>query len=335
MSKEQRDLLKARLADLAYIHCNSKIDAHDFVMKKECFSAINKVRRNDDIVITKSDKGSGVVILNKSAYIKKMDNILLDETKFERIGPTSTCGTTTGVESRLQKRELELLKSKLIFERAYQEIRPTDSQRPLMYGLRKTYKLNVPFCSVLSMTSSAHHQLSEWLPSLLQPVLDRFTAQCIPDSFTFADYIRKLDGQTGSFMCSFSVSSLCTNVPLDETIKICVDALYDNLESQPCIPKEVFVELMHSATSTVELSFDNIIYRQIDGVAMGSPLGPALANIFFGYYEKRLFSEISKPAVYFRYVIGSFHFNTDQKIEFCNPMSQILIKLSGTVMFGI
>ena len=45
------------------------------------------------------------------------------------------------------------------------------------------------------------------------------------------------------------------------------------------------MELLHSATSTVEFSFGNTIYRQIDWVAMGSPLGPAIANIFVGYYE--------------------------------------------------
>ena len=101
-------------------------------------------------------------------------------------------------------------------------------------------------------------------------------------------------------MCSFDVSSLFTNVPLDKTIAICADTLYNIPDSQPCIRKEVFVELLPSATSTVEFSFDNTIYRQIDGVAMGLPLCPALANIFVGYYEEKLFSEISKPAVYFR-----------------------------------
>ena len=48
---------------------------------------------------------------------------------------------------------------------------------------------------------------------------------------------------------------------------------------------------MRSATSSVEFSFNNNMYKQTDGVAMGSPLGPSLANIFVGYYEEKLFSQ--------------------------------------------
>ena len=107
----------------------------------------------------------------------------------------------------------------------------------------------------------------------------------------FAKTMQNLDIDPNVFMCSFDVSSLFTNVPLDETIKICSEALYDQSNSRPVIPKDVFVELMKSATSSVEFSFNNTMYKQTDGVAMGSPLGPALANIFVGYYEEKLFSQ--------------------------------------------
>ena len=88
-----------------------------------------------------------------------------------------------------------------------------------------------------------------------------------------------------SILCSFDICSLFTNVPLAETIEICTKTLYDGHLPTPVIPKHVFIELMKTATTSVEFSFNNIMYRQINGVGMGSPLGSALENIFVGYYE--------------------------------------------------
>ena len=48
------------------------------------------------------------------------------------------------------------------------------------------------------------------------------------------------------------------------------------------------------------------MYRQINRVAIGSSLNPALDNIFAGFYEKKLFSQIAKPQVYFRYVDNTY-----------------------------
>ena len=48
------------------------------------------------------------------------------------------------------------------------------------------------------------------------------------------------------------------------------------------------------------------MYKQLDKVAMGGPLGPALANIFVGFHEGRLFDNTTKPGVYFRYVDDTY-----------------------------
>ena len=59
---------------------------------------------------------------------------------------------------------------------------------------------------------------------------------------------------------------------------------------------------MEMSTSSAEFSFNDIMHRQIDVVAMGSPLELALANIFVGYYETELFQTTSKPKMYYRYM---------------------------------
>ena len=232
-------------------------DSRDFTMHKECFRAINWLRKNDDIIITKPDKGSGVVLLNKSDYVDKMNDILNDQSKFKRLGTVSSNDNTASIVSRLQKRLLDLVKADLMPKWIYDAIRPTGSQRPRMYGLPKTHKEDTPLRSILSMTGSSHHELGKWLAGLLQPGLERFSSHCISDSLMFPKTMQNLHIDSNAFMCSFDVSSSFTKVPLDQTIKICSDALYDDSDLQPVIPRAVFVKSMKSATSSVEFSFDN------------------------------------------------------------------------------
>ena len=154
----------------------------------------------------------------------------------------------------------------------------------------------------------------------------------LSDSFTFVKEVRKFTFSPSSvFLCSFDISSLFTNVPLAETIEICADALYNDDSMAPSFPRNIFVELMQLATSSVEFSFNNNMHRQIDGVAMGSPLGPALANIFVGYQEAKLFNIAKRPLVYFRYVDDTFAvFNNE---EDCNNFFIQLNSLHPSLRF--
>jgi PHD/YefM family antitoxin component YafN of YafNO toxin-antitoxin module len=72
------------LKDIAYSGYRS-YNRPDFLFSKEEIKSLDNLRNDTNIVIVKPDKGNGVVILDKDDYNKKMEAILEDETKFERL----------------------------------------------------------------------------------------------------------------------------------------------------------------------------------------------------------------------------------------------------------
>lgn len=60
-------------------------------------------------------------------------------------------------------------------------------------------------------------------------------------------------------------------------------------------------------------NFNNVIYDQIDGVVIGSTLGPVIANIFVGFYENRLFENVQSHTLYYQYIDNTFALFGDEQ----------------------
>ena len=89
-----------------------------------------------------------------------------------------------------------------------------------------------------------------------------------------------------SFMVSYDVCSLFTNIPLNETIDIAVKLIVENKNDLKFSENEL-TKLFRLATSQIHFYFDGKIFDQVDGVAVGFPLGLALANLFVVYNEQK------------------------------------------------
>ena len=110
-------------------------------------------------------------------------------------------------------------------------------------------------------------------------------------------------------MHSFDIESLFTNIPLNETIDICLDKLFHNSNIFHNFTKKQFKTLLDLATKETYFIFKNNTFKQIDGVAMGNPLGPTLANIFMCHHEQQWLNKCPdtiKPQFYQRYIDDTF-----------------------------
>ena len=205
----------------------------------------------------------------------------------------------------------------------YKKLYPSSLQPGLFFGLAKLHKLcrdnwnaeSLPLRPVISNIGTATYQVSKYLANLLAPLAKgEYTIE------STKDFISKLKDKTVTSdykMVSFDVKSLFTNVPLDFTIKLILQRIYDDKLIDTKIKKEHMKELLDMCTKDIHFSCNNKIYKQTDGVAMGSPLGPVIANIFMVELEKVVMPWIEDDvALWFRYVDDTFTFVKKNEIEF-------------------
>ena len=165
-------------------------------------------------------------------------------------------------------------------------VKPVGTRPGIMYGNYKVHKRQVdgcpPFRPILSALKNPAYKLAKFLVPILNPLgKNEYT---VKDSFKFAEEICEPDPTLS--MGSLDVDLLFTNIPQDETIDICVNQLFENTDTVEGFTKSELKQLLSLATKESYFIFNGLLYKQIDGVAMGSPLGPSLANAFLSYHEK-------------------------------------------------
>ena len=267
--------------------------------------ALKSLQSNNSITILKKDKGKGSVILDKSLYVDKC-NALLNTPQFKQL----TSDPTRKYEGKIQ-RQLRKIKPHLTPSQ-YRKIYPTGSNPGRFYGTAKVHKLKendgvkeLTLRPIVSNIGSASYELAKFLANFLSPLsISEYTVKNTQEFITFT---KNVIVPTNYKLVSFDVTSLFTNVPLKETIDIILKRIYISKEIVTEIEKENLKKLLFSCTKEVHFSFNEKLYIQNDGVCMGSPLGPVLANIFMVELERTIIPVLS-DCVYCwkRYVDDTF-----------------------------
>ena len=307
----------------------------NFLCEEE-LTALENLSKDDSIVIARPDKGNGVVLMNKSEYKDKVKSILSDGSKFEMV-KGEIFKKILSEEDKLNKclrKTFNLLDENGRRPPAYYDLKASGSSLGVLYGLPKIHKRGAPIRPILSACGTPAYNLAKYLVPILSPLTkNQYT---IPSTLNFAKELVDLDLSSHSsevVFASFDVTSLFTNIPVQETIEIILnrlfqdnDFIFDNYECQSALNKCQLKELLQLASLDNHFLFDGEIYKQIDGVAMGSPLGPTLAMAFMCYMEELWLADCPlefKPLFYKRYVDDSFLIfkSRDQIEKFLNYLN--------------
>ena len=293
-----------------------KIKRHSMLNKNQ-IETLKNLSKDKSIFITKADKGRCTVVLDRTQYIDSMESLINECTSFKLVD----VDPTVSQEDKLVKKLRELKACNFISEEEYHLCYPTGSQPARMYGLPKVHKERLSFRSILAATGTFNYKLAQLLVKRLSHL--RKSETIIANTFSFVDQLHSVDFNMQEHkLISFDITSLFTNIPLCETIDIILNELYPELctcsptkkrmkksdKCSTCLCKANMKWLLETATSETHFYFNNKIYRQCDGVSMGSPLGPLLADIFLIDLEKKILPKFKENGVvyYKRYVDDIF-----------------------------
>ena len=173
-----------------------------------------------------ADKGNGVVVMDRVIFNLQMYALSSNKNKFKKLSED----LTKLREGQLQRYLRELKKKQFFDDATYERIYPSGSQPSRLYDMRKVHKIksnsDVPsFRPRVSSVGSFNFNLSRFLCDMLTPFIltDYFTQ----DSFSFVKEVQEVS-DSDYLMVSYDVCSLFTNIPLNETIDLAVDIIFDN-----------------------------------------------------------------------------------------------------------
>ncbi|XP_072050367.1 uncharacterized protein [Amphiura filiformis] len=252
-------------------------DVRDNLSKHERL-ALESLQKREDIIIKEADKGSAVVVMNKSDYIDKALEHLSDTNFYNKLDHDPTSEISEKVTDTIHS----LSENGCIDDDTYEYLIP---EHP-----------------------------TAGLPSYVKDT---------------TDFLNKLDSlkdiPNDSILVSLDVKGLYTNIPHDDGITACKEALDNRTNKTPST--DDLINLLELTLKSNNFVFNDEHYLQTSGTAMGAKFSPSYANIFMGWHEGTLFNTSAlKPLVWYRYIDDIFMIWTHSKDEleqFINHANQI------------
>lgn len=268
------------------------------ILTKDLNDTAKSLKANEEIVIRKADKANVFIILDKSDYKEKLDKILEDKSKFKKTSKNTTVDLKAEVNRLITQANKQA--DTRILTPIIGEFSPG-----YIYGNVKIHKPNYPLRPIISQVPTPTYKTAKEINKIVTPFLPaKFLLQSTDQ---FLDLLQCTEAN--GFVASLDVESLFTNIPVKSTINIICNAVYFHpSKPPPPFSRETLEKLLLACTTKTQFKhIDGSLYYQIDGVAMGSPLGVTFANFYMCQVENEVIHNLTKqPKLYARYIDDCF-----------------------------
>ena len=268
--------------------------------------------------------------MDRTDYDSKMETLLSDRDTYQPVLKSPFAK----IERELNSRLLDLKRQNKIDETVYQKLRSTDGSPPAIRGSIKHHKPGFPLRPIVSSIGSALYSTSKFLSDILSPI-QNLNGYSVLNSSQFAKEIANMEISDDEVMVSFDVVSLFTAIPVHKACDYIRDKLNNDstLQSRTSLTTDDIISLLDFTLSNNYFVYNNCIYKQVHGCAMGSPVSPIVANLCMEVVEELAINTSTvTPRIWKRYVDDSFVIiKKDAVSSFHDTLNSIDPKIAFTI----
>lgn len=237
----------------------------------------------------------------------------------------------------------QLLKKTQLTEKP-EQLQHMNPRPPTFQGYVKTHKAteelhlkDVPIRPVVATYQSPTYKLEKFLVNMFWKHSNWKPEYSIKNSIDLVNKLPRDKLPRNAKLVSLDVDSLFTNVDVNETIEALKDILVNQSNMSTSEIRE-FCNLVKFTTDNNYFEYKNEYYKLTEGLPMGAPISPLLAEIYMNRYDTIICRDLtkwkSKILCYFRYVDDVYLVWVGSKREL-NQFHQDINQLKSKLKFKL
>ncbi len=296
--------------------------------------SLQKLRHNQDIIVTEADKNMGIVLIDKDKYIEEGlrqlqcpntydKNCTVNPVLFRRL--YASLRNILRAHYRLyspifnnekqEKKLSPLAKFLLELEESHQN--NFEAHAAKFYLLLKMHKNPIAGRPIVSTINSFTYNVSRYVDGELKCLLSLIPSY-IESSQQLIYTLEQQSFPASCVICCADIESLYPNIPITEGldfVKKSILRLRDRLPYHAPLRNDDHVDFIMKLMTWVlrnnYFKFGNQWYLQLQGTAMGTPLAVPFACLFVAHLEHIIWngptSVLTPPLFYRRYIDDVFY----------------------------
>ncbi len=259
--------------------------------------------KNKDLMCLPSDKGGEFCVIERTRYIQIGKEHLSDTNLYQEV-PSMTAKT---IESKINKTWKTIAQKNNLGYALIKGHTSSNTDLARFYFLIKTHKAGhaIKIRPIVSNINCPSTKMSWLLDKILKPLIQHIPAH-LENTAHLVNKLKEIPREivrSHNYPCSLDVIGLYTSIPHEGAVDIVGDMMMERNYTFYNLNAHDVRSLLLTVLENNFFCFENVIFKQIHGLAMGSSVSAILAILYMGKLELRALNLLgTRVAFYARYV---------------------------------